>query len=76
LRWPDYRQARLDELQEQRLAYLASFHGRGVLLLAGPFRDGTDGSLRGLCILDLGLPEASEVMSLWAPRGSLPASAS
>jgi hypothetical protein len=61
-------------------------------LLAGPFGDRTDESLRGLCILDLGLDETREVMaedpsvragrmtadvmSWWTPRGSLPASAS
>ena len=89
---PDYPQARLDELQEQHLAHLASLHERGVLVLAGPFGDRTDESLRGLCVLDLGLDETREVMardpsvqagrmtpdvmSWWTLRGSLPASAS
>jgi uncharacterized protein len=89
---PDYPQARLDELQQQHLAHLAALHARGVLLLAGPFGDRTDESLRGLCVLDLGLDETRELMaedpsvragrmtpdviSWWTPRGSLPASAS
>ena len=89
---PDYPQARLEELQQQHLAHLASLHERGVLLLAGPFGDRTDESLRGLCVLALGLDETREfmaedpsvqagrmipdVMSWWTSRGSLPASAS
>jgi uncharacterized protein len=87
---PDYPEARLDELQEQHLAHLASLHERGVLLLAGPFGDRTDESLRGLCVFRLSLEETREVMaqdpsvragrmspdvmSWWTARGSLPAS--
>ena len=48
---PDYPDERLDELQEQHLAHLQSLRDRGVLLLAGPFRDQPDVSLRGLCLL-------------------------
>jgi uncharacterized protein YciI len=89
---PDYPEARLDELQEQHIAHLASLHERGVLLLAGPFGDRTDESLRGLCIFRLGLEETRDVMSQdpsvragrmtpdvmswWTAPGSLPASAS
>ena len=60
---PDYPEERLDELQEQHLAHLASLHERGVLVLAGPFGDRTDESLRGLCVFGLGLEETREVMA-------------
>ena len=89
---PEYDDARLVELQEQHIAHLASLHERGVLLLAGPFGDRTDESLRGLCVFSLGLEETRavmaqdpsvlagrmtpDVMSWWTARGSLPASAS
>jgi uncharacterized protein YciI len=89
---PDYTDERLGELQEQHIAHLASLHERGVLLLAGPFDDRTDESLRGLCVFRLGLEETREamaqdpsvlagrmtpdVMSWWTARGSLPASES
>jgi uncharacterized protein YciI len=89
---PDYPEERLDELQEQHLAHLASLHERGVLVLAGPFGDRTDESLRGLCVFRLSLEETREVMardpsvragrmtpdvmSWWTARGSLPASGS
>jgi uncharacterized protein YciI len=89
---PDYPEERLDELQEQHLGHLADLRERGVLLLAGPFDDRTDESLRGLCILTLALDETREVMSrdpsvvagrmvadvmsFWTLPGSLPASGS
>ena len=89
---PDYPEERLDELQEQHLAHLASLHERGVLVLAGPFGDRTDESLRGLCVFDLSLDGDArghgagssvragrmtpDVMSWWTARGSLPASGS
>jgi len=89
---PDYPEERLDELQEQHLAHLESLRDRGVLLLAGPFRDQPDASLRGLCILTSGIEEtralmaddpsvrarwlAPEIMSWLTHRGSLPASGS
>jgi uncharacterized protein YciI len=89
---PDYPEERLSEIQEQHLAHLADLHERGVLLLAGPFGDQPDESLRGLCVLTSELEEAREdmardpavvagrlvadVMSWWTERGSLPASGS
>jgi uncharacterized protein len=61
-----------------------------VLLLAGPFGDQPDESLRGLCVLTTSIDETpalmsedaavaagrlvADVMSWWTPRGSLPAS--
>jgi uncharacterized protein YciI len=88
----DYPEEQLSEIQEQHLAHLDELRKRGVLLLAGPFDDQADESLRGLCVLTSGLEETREdmardpavlagrlvadVMSWWTPRGSLPASAS
>jgi uncharacterized protein YciI len=89
---PDYPEERLDEIQEEHLAHLAELRDRGVLLLAGPFGDRPDESLRGMCVLTTGLDETrrvmardpavvagrmvADVMSWWTPRGSLPASGS
>jgi len=89
---PDFTDERLNEIQEQHLAHLAELHKRGVLLLAGPFGDRPDESLRGMCVLTTGLDETrqvmardpavvarrmvADVMSWWTPRGSLPASGS
>jgi uncharacterized protein YciI len=89
---PDYPEEQLNEIQEQHLARLAELHERGVLLLAGPFDDQPDETLRGLCVLTSGVDETRElmardpavlagrltadVMSWWTARGSLPASGS
>jgi uncharacterized protein YciI len=89
---PDYPEERLDEIQKQHLAHLAELRECGVLLLAGPFGDQPDESLRGLCVLTTGVDEtrelmardpavlagrlAADVMSWWTARGSLPASGS
>jgi uncharacterized protein len=89
---PDYTDERLDEIQEQHLAHLAELGERGVLLLAGPFADRPDESLRGMCVLTTSLDETrqvmardpavvagrmvADVMSWWMSRGSLPASGS
>ncbi len=89
---PDYPAERLDQIQEQHLAHLGELHARGVLLLAGPFEDQPDESLRGLCVFTTSLDEtrelmandpavragrlAADVMSWWTARGSLPASGS
>jgi uncharacterized protein YciI len=89
---PDYPQERLEEIQEGHLANLARLHERGVLLLAGPFDDQADESLRGLCVFTTGIEETralmaddpaviagrlvADVMSWYTPAGSLPASGS
>jgi uncharacterized protein YciI len=89
---PDYPEERLNEIQEQHLAHLADLHERGVLLLAGPFDDQADESLRGLCVMTSGVDEArqemehdpavlagrlvADVMSWWTAGGSLPTSGS
>jgi Uncharacterized protein conserved in bacteria len=80
------------EIQEQHLAHLAELHERGVLLLAGPFGDQPDESLRGLCVMTTSVSETRalmandpavkagrlvpEVMCWWTAPGSLPASGS
>ena len=84
---PDYPEERLQEIQQQHLAHLGELHERGVLLLSGPFDDQPDESLRGLCVLSLGIDEAraemehdpavragrlvADVMSWWTHAGSL-----
>lgn len=89
---PDYSEERLDEIQQQHLANLAQLRERAVLLLAGPFDDQPDESLRGLCVFDAGLEETRtllaedaavragrlvpEIMTWWTARGSLRASGS
>jgi uncharacterized protein YciI len=89
---PDYSEERLNEIQEQHLAHLGELDKRGVLLLSGPFGDQPDESLRGMCVLTIGIEETREemardpavlagrlvadVMSWWTLPGSLPASGS
>lgn len=89
---PDLPEERLDELQEQHLANLRALRERGLLLLAGPFDDQPDETLRGLCIFTSSLDEtrelmaqdpsvvagrlAADVMTWWTARGSLRTSAS
>ena len=60
---PGYPEERLNEIQGQHLAHLGELHKRGVLLLSGPFDDQPDESLRGLCVLTIGLEEAREEMA-------------
>ena len=59
---PALPEAALDRLQEEHLAYLASLREHG-LLVAGPFRDQDDDSLRGMCLFDRSIEEAEELMS-------------
>ena len=88
----DYPEERLNDIQERHLAHLGALHERGRLLLAGPFGDQADASLRGLCVFGTSVDEARElmendpavragrlavdVMSWWTEPGSLPASGS
>ena len=58
----DYPEERQNEIQEQHLAHLGELHARGVLLLAGPFRDQPDPLLRGLCLLTTTVDETRELM--------------
>jgi uncharacterized protein YciI len=89
---PELPEERLAELQRQHLANLAALGKRGVLLLAGPFDDQPDVSLRGLCVFTTSLDETraimandpsvaagrlvADVMTWWTERGSLGTSAS
>jgi uncharacterized protein len=50
--------AEADRLQGAHLAHLDEMRRAGKLLLAGPFSDRTDETLRGLCVYGCGLDEA------------------
>jgi uncharacterized protein YciI len=83
----EYSGEELDRLQEQHLAHLAAMAEQGHLLLAGPFSDQPDESLRGFCLYRTDLEEtrhlvesdpsvqagrmAVDVMTWWTKRGSL-----
>ena len=47
----------LDRLQEQHLAHLRAMAEQGHLLIAGPFSDQPDESLRGFCLYRTDLEE-------------------
>jgi uncharacterized protein len=77
----------LERLQEQHLAHLDAMREQGHLLIAGPFSDQPDESLRGFCLYRTDLEEtrrlaesdpsvqagrmAFDVMTWWTKRGSL-----
>jgi uncharacterized protein len=77
----------LDRLQEQHLAHLDAMHNQGHLLVAGPFSEQPDESLRGLCLYRTDVEEtrrlaesdpsvqagrmAVDVMTWWTKRGAL-----
>jgi uncharacterized protein YciI len=58
---PDLPEAELDRLQEAHLEHLASLRAQG-LLVAGPFREQEDESLRGLCLFERPLDEVRALM--------------
>jgi uncharacterized protein YciI len=78
----------LDRLQEQHLAHLDAMKEQGHLVLAGPFSDQPDETLRGFCLYKTDVEEtrrlaesdpsvqagrmAVDVMGWWTKRGSLP----
>ena len=78
----------LDRLQEQHLAHLDAMKEQGHLLVAGPFSDQPDETLRGFCLYRTSVEEtrrlaesdpsvqagrmAVDVMGWWTKRGSLP----
>jgi uncharacterized protein YciI len=78
----------LDVLQAQHLAHLKAMTEQGHLVLAGPFSDQPDDTLRGFCLYRTDLEEtrrlaasdpsvqagrmAVDVMGWWTKRGSLP----
>ena len=55
---PELPEEELDRLQEQHLAHLHAMRERGALLVAGPFGDQPDQTLRGLCVYAVGVEEA------------------
>ena len=77
----------LEVLQAQHLAHLAAMHERGVLVLAGPFSEQPDDTMRGFCLYSTSLEEtrtlagqdpsvkagrmAVDVMTWWTAPGSL-----
>jgi uncharacterized protein YciI len=77
----------LDQLQEQHLAHLGAMREQGHLLLAGPFSDQADETLRGFCLYRTSVEEtrrlaesdpsvragrmAVDVMGWWTARGAL-----
>jgi uncharacterized protein len=84
----EYSDEELDRLQEQHLAHLDAMKDQGHLLVAGPFSDQSDETLRGFCLYRTSVDEtrrlaesdpsvragrmAVEVMGWQTKRGSLP----
>jgi uncharacterized protein len=59
---PDLPEAELDRLQEEHLAHLAALRAEG-LLVAGPFREQEDESLRGMCLFRRPAGEVRRLMA-------------
>jgi uncharacterized protein len=53
-----FSEAELEKLQVQHLAHLTKLGNEGKILLAGPFADQTNESMRGACIYSVPLAEA------------------
>jgi uncharacterized protein YciI len=78
----------LERLQSQHLAHLDEMREQGHLVLAGPFSEQADETLRGFCLYRTNVEEtrrlaesdpsvqagrmAVDVMGWWTKRGSLP----
>lgn len=83
----EFSEEELDRLQEQHLAHLDAMRKQGHLLVAGPFSDQPDESLRGFCLYRTDIEEtrrlaesdpsvqagrmAVDVMTWWTKRGAL-----
>ena len=83
----EYGEAELERLQAGHLAFLDEMHGAGHLLVAGPFGDQEDETLRGICVYRTSVEETrelvtgdpavragrmrAEVMTLWTQRGAV-----
>jgi uncharacterized protein YciI len=79
----------LDRLQAQHLGHLDAMRERGAMLIAGPFAEQPDDSLRGFCLYKTGLEEtrrlaesdpsvqagrmAVDVMTWWTGLGAVAA---
>jgi uncharacterized protein len=59
----EYGEEELDRLQAAHLAHLDSMRERGALLLAGPFREQPDETLRGFCIYGTDLEETRALVA-------------
>ena len=84
----EFSDGELSRLQEQHLAHLGAMGELGALLVAGPFSDQSDESLRGFALYRTDLEEtrrlaeqdpavragriAVDVMTWWTMRGALP----
>jgi len=84
----EFSEEELQRLQEQHLGHLAAMREQGHLLLAGPFSEQSDETLRGFCLYRTSVEEtrrlaesdpsvqagrmAVDVMGWWTKRGSLP----
>ena len=83
----DYRDQELERLQAAHLAHLEAMRERGALLLAGPFAEQQDDTLRGFCLYGTRLEETralvaadpsiqaqrleADVMEWWTRRGAV-----
>jgi uncharacterized protein YciI len=83
----EFSEQELERLQEQHLGHLNAMHEQGSLVLAGPFSEQPDESVRGFCLYRTNLEEtrrlaesdpsvqagrmAVDVMTWWTKRGSL-----
>jgi uncharacterized protein YciI len=77
----------LDAIQAGHLAHLDAMRERGALLVAGPFSDQEDETLRGICLYGTDLDETrrlceldpavrcgrmrADVMTWWTQRGAV-----
>jgi uncharacterized protein YciI len=84
----DFTDEELERLQAQHLAHLDAMQEQGHLVLAGPFSEQADETLRGFCLYRTSVEEtrrlaesdpsvqagrmAVDVMGWWTKRGSLP----
>jgi uncharacterized protein YciI len=85
----EFSEEELERLQAQHLGHLAAMHEQGHLLIAGPFSDQADETLRGFCLYRTSVEEtrrlaesdpsvqagrmAVDVMGWWTGRGALAA---
>lgn len=55
---PAYPAEELERIQRAHLDHLAGMHERGAMVVAGPFADQQDQTLRGMCLYRVDLEEA------------------
>jgi uncharacterized protein YciI len=59
----EYSDEELEGIQAGHLAFLDEMRGQGHMLVAGPFRDQADETLRGLCIYRTTLEETRRLVT-------------